>query len=385
MTLIYIINGREKIAEGISKKFIGQCRGLRENGLDAILMVIGDCKYDERKYEFVKQIRVSKKGSNKRLSIYQDLKRQFLLYITLERFLRSANSPDIIYLRYPCPILYFFRPISRKIRKCKLVFEHNTMEQAEYKLSRNYLFLIFDLFLGKSIRINADGIVCVTTEISNYQIERSGDPNKPHITIGNGINTSKFKVRQPPIFDGVELNLLFVANIEGWHGIDMIIKGLGEYEGATKIKLHIVGDGAKLANLKRLSCEYQVADLVIFHGVLKDNALDLLFDVCHIAVASLGMHRIKMKMTSALKIREYTARGIPFIISAHDPDFPEDYPYMLKLSSEEGIIDLVGVLNFASKVYEDRSHHIKMREYACKNLDWFVKMKALKKFLEYLK
>jgi hypothetical protein len=85
-----------------------------------------------------------------------------------------------------------------------------------------------------------------------------------------------------------------------------------------------------------------------------------------------------------LKGREYCARGVPYIIACDDPDFPADFPYILHLPADESPINIDQVLAFAQEVCADPDHPQKMRRYAEEHLDWSVKMKTLKGFLEAL-
>jgi len=123
---------------------------------------------------------------------------------------------------------------------------------------------------------------------------------------------------------------------------------------------------------------------VLFHGFKTDKELDKLFDKCHIAVGSLGIHRLNLKHGSVLKVREYCARGIPFIYSAIDPDFPESFPYRLKVPANENPIEIPSVVEFAGKVLLDQEHSEKMRRHAEENLDWSIKMKRLFEFIKQI-
>ena len=185
-------------------------------------------------------------------------------------------------------------------------------------------------------------------------------------------------------YRGEDLHLLCVANISRWHGLDRLIRGLGAYHGPTRVTLHIAGDGSELPNLKKIINQLDITDQVIFHGLTTGKDLDDLFNICHIAVGSLGMHRKGLTQTSELKAREYCARGIPYIIACADPDFPDDFPYLYRFLSDESPVDIERIIEFTQKVYKDPEHPQKMRAYAVEHLDWSVKMKILKTFLETL-
>jgi len=171
----------------------------------------------------------------------------------------------------------------------------------------------------------------------------------------NGINVSLCPLRNHDQ-KGKILYLLFVANVSRWHGIDHIIRGIYEYKNNHLICLHIVGNGKDIPNLKKLVDNLHLSKQVIFHGFKTGDELDSLFNSCHIAVGSLGLHRIGLSESSTLKVREYCARGIPYIIACGDPDFPDDYPYIFRVPPDESPIDIESVIDFAQKVCSDPDH-----------------------------
>ena len=311
------------------------------------------------------------------------IRREYHVNLAFRDVIQASKAQDIIYLRIPYPSLQLSR-LLRQPRACKIVVEYQTIEPLEYRLKGKYWYLLIDFLFGNAIRKYTDAIVGVTNEITQYEVSRSGDSRKPHITIGNGFDVASPPVRRPPDYNGDDLHLLCVANISRWHGLDRLLRGLATYSGTPKVILHIAGDGAELPHLQQLTDELGIGDRVIFHGFTAGKALDALFDQCHIAVGSLGIHRIGLKEASILKAREYCARGIPFIIACADPDFPPDFPYILRLPADESPIDIEQVLAFAKEVYADPDHPQKMRRYAEEHLDWSVKMKKLKGFLEAL-
>jgi hypothetical protein len=265
-----------------------------------------------------------------------------------------------------------------------VVYECNAIEIQEEKQSGSWFSYLREVIFGVGFRNQCDAIVGVTDEITRYEVQRSGNPNKPHMTLGNGFAVDSVPVRQPPPYSSTGVSILCVATVSFWHGIDRLIQGIAQYKGPLNVQLHIAGTGPELNSLKKLVQDREMQDHVIFHGFTTGHDLDVLYNQCHIAAGSLGMHRKGLTMTSELKSREYCARGIPFIIACGDSDFPPDFPAILKLPPDESPIDMHRVILFASVISRDSDHAQNMRRYARENLDWSVKMKKLKMFLESL-
>jgi glycosyltransferase involved in cell wall biosynthesis len=303
--------------------------------------------------------------------------------LATKNILSQLTNQDIVYLRNPYPFFEVSR-IMRKSRGCKIVIEYQTIEPLEFRLNRKYWYLFLDFLFGNSIRHYSDAIVGVTNEITQYQLKRCEYHDKPHITVGNGIDVASVPLKHYTSQTVHNLHLLFVANVSRWHGIDRLALGLANYDGPINITLHIAGKGAELPNLNRLIKDCKISEKIIFHGFTAGAALDNLFNTCHIAVGSLGIHRIGLTESSTLKVREYCARGIPWIIACKDPDFPDDFPYIHRIPADESPVRIEEVIEFAKRVYADPDHPQKMREYAVEHLDWSVKMKKLKAFLESL-
>ncbi|EHQ36691.1 glycosyltransferase family 4 protein [Methanoplanus limicola] len=366
---------------GVDKKVISQIKNLSDLGVNCTLFCI--CLGNEEfQYPEINVKNVRLKGTNKK-GISNKINREKLVNIEFENLIQSLNHDDIIYMRSPYPSPQISRILKNK-RRCKIVIEYQTIEPLEYKTKKKYWYLLIDYLFGNDIRKYTDGIVGVTEEITQYQLSRSGNPSKPHITIGNGFDINSVPIRNPPEFSGDELHLLCVANVSPWHGLDRLIRGMAEYKGPTKVVLHIAGDGSEVPVLKNLAKNLNISDQVIFHSFLSGKDLDILFDKCHIAVGSLGIQRKGLKQTSELKAREYCARGMPFVIACDDPDFPKDFPYILHLPPNESLIDIKQVIAFTERIFVNPENSRKMCEYAIEHLDWSVKMKKLKGSLEDL-
>ncbi len=367
---------------GVTKKIFSQVLELSRLGLNVelVLVSVGDVHYPP--YDFLTAYKVNSVPMGDflgQIKCAREISRIF------GKVVDSLGPGDVLYYRYSRLFPLFYPKIYfRRIKTCKIVTEHQTKELDEFKLTDRVLSYWSDYFFGKVLRKQSDAIVGVTDEITQYEIVRARDPEKPHLTIGNGFLVQSVPVRGAPDYTDNDLHLLCVANVSRWHGLDRLLRGLATYDGMAEVILHIAGDGAELPHLQELAGDLGISDRVVFHGFTTGKALDALFDRCHIAVGSLGIHRKGLTQTSELKAREYCARGIPFIIACADPDFPPDFPYILRLPADESPIEIEDVLAFAKDVCADPDHPEKMRRYAEENLDWSVKMKRLKEFLERL-
>jgi glycosyltransferase involved in cell wall biosynthesis len=125
-----------------------------------------------------------------------------------------------------------------------------------------------------------------------------------------------------------------------------------------------------------------MSESVVFHGFIPPHEIDRLADECHLAVNSLSLHQIGIKIASTLKSREYFARGIPFITSSSDDDFDDENPYTVKVSGDENPFNIQELIDFALKLNGDSEHPQKMRQYAIEHLDWSVKMEKLIAFFD---
>ncbi|NLV27960.1 MAG: glycosyltransferase family 4 protein [Methanomicrobiales archaeon] len=365
---------------GVFKKTYAQVSFLNQLGLSTEIIMIGSNQIQYPHHKFLKIIEINNPRSPNliyRFNFYLKIRRIF------SNIISSLGTDDVLYCRtsfllsimYPKEYLRYFR-------KCKIVTEYNTIEINEYLLNKSYLNAILEFLFGRIIKNHSDAIVGVTNEITQYQLHHSASTLKPNITIGNGISVNSCIIRDCPAFDGNTINLLCLANFSRWHGYDRLLYGLSNYHGPVNIIIYFSGDGVELPNIKKLVETLKLEKKVIFTGFKSGIDLDNLFNNCHIAVGSLALHRIGLNEASILKAREYCARGIPFVYGAKDPDFPLHFPYILNIPANENPVEFEDIINFVQTVCSNPGHPKIMREYALKYLDWSIKMKKLKFFLE---
>jgi glycosyltransferase involved in cell wall biosynthesis len=378
----YLIVSDDNPASGVLKKARYQVDALNALGMKAELVIVTQEAGNPEvsgPVHIVQYHKPAKKTLGARLQRANEIRHIISDQIT------SLGPGDILYYRAFGSMMLSYFPLTflRPFRKCRIISEHNSIEVRELRLEGNYLAVIRNLIAGNFIIGQSDGIVGVTEEITRYWTRRFFYRAIPHVTIPNGFSVGSVPVRNPPPGPSQDLHILFVGNVSRWHGLDRIMAGMADYAGPVQIHLHIIGDGDELENLKKLADRLAITSAVHFHGFLGGSDLDPLFDRYHIAIGSLGIHRNGMEQASALKVREYCARGIPCMISNTDPDFPDTFACCLHLAADETPVPVETVLAFAHATFSDPEHPRIMRAYAQEHLDWSIKMRDLKNFIQH--
>jgi glycosyltransferase involved in cell wall biosynthesis len=200
------------------------------------------------------------------------------------------------------------------------------------------------------------------------------------VEIGNGIDVAAVVPRRgAPPWPSPTLHVLTVASVARWHGLDRLLRAVRAYQDrsprAFDIHVTIAGDGPALPRLRETAESLQLLPLVTFAGTVTGPRLQELYESAHVAVSSLGLHRIGLSRASVLKAREYCAVGIPFIASGQDPDFPSATPFRLTVSGNETIHELVELFVRFDSVYA-RFDDAAERAFARSHLDWRSKIGA---------
>ena len=200
------------------------------------------------------------------------------------------------------------------------------------------------------------------------------------VEIGNGIDSSAIQPRPSvPAWPAPVLRLVAVATVSKWHGYDRVLRAIHAFmqrhDRPFDVHLTIAGQGPALAGLRALSTSLGLDDRVVFAGIVTGQPLRDLYAQSHLAVSSLGLHRIGLSTASVLKAREYCAIGIPFIASGNDPDFRTPVNFRFPVSATEDTADVAA----AFEAYARSAQSVDgaaMRQYAVNHLDWRHKLGA---------
>lgn len=347
-------------------KMNGQVNGLKSAGLEVKAFALGKSDY-QNPYQTFHYINSEGRNSARHI-IIDDLIQQ--------------EKPDYIYFRYPNGYHKVLDPLSQILSKYKNVFyEHNTNEEDELRENNQHISLEQEIRFGRELVKHACGLIGVTSTIIHHQHERTGKPDIPSIVIGNGIVVNDYPMAQTPVLRD-EFVMLFTGYFALHHGLERIFKGIAEYNGIFNIKLLIAGRSFNSEyenDLRELAKKLKIDDKIIFLGEKNKEELDPYFNIAHLCIGSLGLHRINQKEASSLKTRECIARGKAIVLDHKDADIDADSPFVYTVEPNESSVSVSELIDFYEKM---KSTSYEIRTFAIHNLDWNAKMEKLADFME---
>lgn len=338
---------------GVRKKIVAQCRVFeKEFGRIFYTVYAGQMLYLLSGDNVIdKKIAISKKQCN-------DILTRWISQYEIKR----------TYIRYNKSDLWFVDFLKRQKEldvKCVLEFQTYPYDGGGNAIS------VEDRYYRKQLHEYLD---CCTT-YANY----STIFDIPCILLKNGVDINEQKVKQYRNKDG-KIVLLAVASLSKWHGYERVIQGLYDYYsngGQRNIIFNIVGIGNQLGYYKCLIDEYQISDHVILCGQLIGEQLDAMYDISDIAIGSLGFYKIGLECGAPIKLREYCARGIPFIYGYDDISFSKNNYFTYQVSNDAMPVDIDKIINFYDMLYDGKDFIKDMRQYTAEKLTWDIIMQPV--------
>lgn len=358
---VYTRNEPDMRVSGEAKKMLMQVDAIKHYGIDCDLI------YHNHISRFNKiQIRIPF------IPIYNKKFRDDLL--------SKASNYDAIYIRKYIFDSSFVSLVKELHKKTKVIVEIPTYPyDLEWSQFVDLPMLLRDRSGRKKLIGSVDRFVTFSGDSEIFGV--------PCINTSNGIDISKISKRIPRKKKEPKINLVGVANVEKWHGFDRIINGLHDYYqdgGTIDICFHIVGGGAVIPDLKGLVTGLDLNNHVVFHGPMYGDDLNGMFNRCDIGVGSFGMFRIGLNDGYTLKLREYSARGIPFIYAYNDSLIEKNrVPYCKKFSNDNTPININQIINFYDEISKEDSGVVSdtLRGYAQKYMTWDRQMEPVAQYI----
>ncbi len=310
----------------------------------------------------------------------------------------NLKAEDLVLLRYPFGNPAFLKLIERWGQQ--IFFEHNTKEENEavltqkkswkntkFMFSRSFFHYTWHTWItnktdesrfGPKALAHALGGVCVTHEIANYEALRC--PGYSTVVFPNGIDSVSNLV-QTPEWNGRDLKVVvIIGSFSPWHGIERVIKG---FEQMQTVGIHIELDIIGLNDISIFNDLDNDLIKVKFLGIRSKEEIEKLMSNYHVALGSLGLHRIGLNEACPLKVREYWSCGLPVILSYQDTaciDHPEMSKWTVQLAPDESPIDWQRVKHYLDNLYlktnwknqlmDDANRYLNYNQYVDRFIDF---------------
>lgn len=323
--------------DGVSKKVFAQRDGIADNGYDC------DIVYPKWNSNGSQTFYINEK------ILIENITRTF---VTFPKVFYDAlatavldNGYEVIYIRYCLNACRHFNKFLKicTSKKLKIYLEIPTYPyDGEFFYWRKAYQYFKEKYYRNQWRYYLKHIVTFSESEVIYGI--------PAIKVSNAVAFIP-PIKKPRPTGAETINLLIVANIAFWHGIDRIIEGLhifnSKKETRLSVKLTIVGGGDEMliGKLKKMVSLYHLDNSIQFMGPMEGSSLNELFDESDVAIGCLGCHRKNITKIRALKSVEYAMRGIPFIYSEDNPDF-DNCNYIYKVPADETPINIDDIIQF---------------------------------------
>ncbi len=285
-------------------------------------------------------------------------------------------QPDYIYLRYP---LANRHTVDFVKRHKNIIVEYQSNQIEEFK-SNAFLYKQ-EIAHGKEFYANIKAIAGGTRDILTYESELF-QTALPGFVFPNGIDVASYPLIEPT-GDNETIHVIYLSMFtQLWQGFDRIIDGIANYKDKDKVMIHVIGnvDDEYFQQIK----QRDVARNFRFYGVLHKDEITGVINRCSVGIGALAIHRKGQKEVAALKLREYCARGIPFVFAGNDPDFPRSLPFVHQYPLNDEPLDIAELVKLAENYLGNPELKWQIRDYAEQKLDWGVKMKALHEFISGL-
>lgn len=367
-----ISNGRLNY-DGVTKKINLEIKTFRDFGCTVDYIVQNNGIIYLQKESGEQRIIIKSSGR-----YYKDFERVYSKLIEMAPEL----SYDVLYMRFEGAtyrmkrFLKFLRENNPNIKIFAEMPTYHTLWEPGTKFTGKIRFIARHI-LNNIFSTEFDKII--TFDNRNFLYHR------PTLRIENFADVNKLPLRENKEING-DIHLVAIAQLTPSHGFDRVIKGLGEYykdyhkHKVRNVYLHIIGDGYVKKEWENLTTHLGLNDYIIFEGSKSTDEITSYINQSQLAIACLAIFRKNCLKASELKIREYCARGIPFIYSSNEPIL-DGQNWCLKVPHDESPININQIIEFIeSQNYNEVS--LQMRNFA---LEYCTPESQLKKVINEMR
>jgi len=259
-------------------------------------------------------------------------------------------NPDVVLCRYT--FLYLTRVFDPKtiLPNILSVTIHQSKEPEELRLNRlGFVFVPYERWVASRTFRRVDGLIGVTREILDFELQRAGR-KIPAFVFSNRKDVASVPAKKRFDFDGCELRMIFLSGVyERWHGLDRLLYAMAAYTGVVRLHLNVVGPVSR--DIHTLVDRLGLGDRVSYNRYRHGRVLDRMIDEAHLAIGGLALHRKGLRDGCTLKVREYAARGIPFVLAHRDEDLDGRSRFFLRVAAGERPLNINDLITFADRIY----------------------------------
>ena len=242
----------------------------------------------------------------------------------LARELLSAQvamwRPDVIYLRHST--------VSPSVLALAAAFPTvvgGDLDDLDELRLRSRLRFWYMRFTRERLLRRARRIMVVTSEIAQHPSIRR--VNKPVDVFPNTIDVAAYPELPAPESESPRLVFIGAPGLP-WAGVDKIVRLARAF---PRWYFDIIGsDPEELPG---------APPNVVAHGPMTREDYLPIMGGADVAIGPLALHRKHLSETSALKVAEYLAYGIPVILASMETAFPDGAPFLLQLPNAEGNVE----------------------------------------------
>lgn len=266
------------------------------------------------------------------------IRRTLLMKLCIDFIKTTSAKFDFSYVRYHFFDRLYIKMLKElKLKSSKVVIEAHSAP----KFPKDYSIMRFvgwkDSIWNKKAHRYVDLVASMSDEDKLWGIDT--------IKIANGIDVNSIKMHS---YHGSQkdINLIAVSFEGPVHGYDRVLKGIYNYYkdgGSRNIFFHMVG--TTMSSTNELITKLGLSQRCFRYGPKAGEELDAIYNNANIGIGCLANHRIGSRFGSALKTKEYIAKGIPFIYGWKETVL-RDFKYALEFELCEDYIDMNKVISF---------------------------------------
>lgn len=265
--------------------------------------------------------------------------------------LLQIENPDFLYARRAVAdraYVNFWKTIKQKYPGCKLIIEVFTYpyDKDDFAHWDAWPFYIKERLYRKKLKKYVDAFVTYSEDTEIFGV--------PTIRTINGIQLENI-IPAKGFYREDKITMIAVAYMQSHHGYERIIEGLHQYylNSGSKytVDLFLIGDGPEKPYYQSLVSKYHLENYVRFYPTMSGDALDEMYDISDIALASFGTYKKGVyTRLSALKTREYLAKGMPIITGCEIDVLDSQYEYVRNFPNNAEPVNIEEVVAFYQNI-----------------------------------